>query len=167
MDYSQLFAIADRARAGSKPTGAEVAFVSETVPDALATYPDITLPRTVRHPAGFSVSGAPVGTFLRSALLHAGAKVFGKRYEGSDFYFGVERDLAFGIMRSHFHHGHPKGAHCCSQCTLAVLPVLEAGLIRYFDCAPLAENVRRVVTKGDWRFATAPNAKMAAWSLGA
>ena len=36
-------------------------------------------------------------------------------------------------MRSHFHHGYPKGVHCCVQCTLAVIPVLDAGAIRYFD----------------------------------
>ena len=48
----------------------------------------------------------------------------------------VERDLALGIMRSHFHHEYPKGTHCCVQCTLAVYPVLEAGAIRYFDCGP-------------------------------
>ena len=50
----------------------------------------------------------------------------------------MEKDLAFGIMRSHFHHGYPKGVHCCAQCTLAVIPVLEAGAIRYFDCRELS-----------------------------
>ena len=42
-------------------------------------YPRLKLPATVRYPAGFSVSGASVGTFLRSALLIAGQKALGRR----------------------------------------------------------------------------------------
>jgi hypothetical protein len=57
-----------------------------------------------------------------SALLIAGQKALGRRFGGAEFYERVEKDLAFGIMRSHFHHGYPKGAHCCVQCTLGVMP---------------------------------------------
>src|SRR5262249_8642844 len=92
-------------------------------------------------------------------------KVLGKRYEGSDFYEAVERDLAFGVMRSHFHHGYPKGTHCCQQCTLAVYPVLEAGALRYFECRELAADVRRLIEGKQWRSATAPNPKMLHWAL--
>ena len=91
---------------------------------------------------GFTVSGAPIGTFLRSALLIAGQKALGRRFANHGFFETVERDLALGVMRSHFHHEYPKGTHCCVRCTLAVYPVLEVGAIRYFDCAPLAEQVR-------------------------
>lgn len=165
MDYDRLWAVADRARTSARLTKDENAFVAETLPEELADFPDVAPPGTIRHPGGFSVAGRPVGTFMRSALLLAGAKALGRQFGGSAFYELVEKDLAFGIMRSNFHNGYPKGAHCCSQCTLAVLPVLEAGAIRYFDCGPLAKNVRRVIASGEWRFAKAPNAKMAAWSL--
>lgn len=140
-------------------------FVREVVPKELEAFPNLELPERVRHPAGFVLSGAPVGTFLRSGLLLAGQKVFGRRYEGSRFYQNVERDLAFGIMRSHFHHGYPKGAHCCVQCSLAVYPVLAAGAIRYFDCAELAEVLRQLIQGRKWRFAKPPNAQMVSWSL--
>src|SRR5262245_10644447 len=139
MDYERVFAVADRARSGQRLKPDDIALVRDVAPAELKAFPRITIPKSVRHPGGFSVSGAPVGTFLRTALLLAAQKVFGKRYEGSTFYEAVEKDLAFGIMRSHFHHGYPKGTHCCVQCTLAVYPALEAGAIRYFDCAELAD----------------------------
>ena len=50
--------------------------------------------------------------------------------------------------------------------TLAVYPVLEAGAIRYFDCAPLSEQVRPIVRTRQWRFARPVNAAMVHWSLG-
>ena len=124
------------------------------------------LPKTIRPPAGFSITGAPIRTFLKSALLLAGQKALGSRYGGSPFYERVEEDLAFGIMRSHFHHGYPKGTHCCVQCTLAVLPVLEADAIRYFDCAPLARDVRRLIEDGGWRFAKPANPGLTRRALG-
>jgi hypothetical protein len=165
MDYDKLWAVADRARAGRRLQSDESAFVRDAVPASLEFFPRLSLPKSIRHPAGFSVSGAPVGTFLRSALLLSAQKVFGKRYEGSEFYERVEKDRAFGIMRSHFHHGYPKGTHCCVQCTLAVYPVLEAGALRYFDCAELASDVRSLIEKRKWRFETPPNAKMLGWAL--
>jgi hypothetical protein len=77
----------------------------------------------------------------------------------------VEKDLAFGIMRSHFHHGYPKGTHCCVACTLAAYTVLEVGAIRYFDCAKLSEDVRRLVLEGRWRFAKPANPRMVSWAI--
>jgi hypothetical protein len=143
-----------------------VAFVRDAVPVDLETFPHLNLPKVVRHPAGFSISGAPVGTFLRSGLLIAGQKALGSRYGGSRFYEMVERDLAFGIMRSHFHHGYPKGTHCCVQCTLAVYPVLQAGAIRYFNCAELATQVLRLIEEGGWRFSRPAHPKLVRWALG-
>lgn len=165
MDYEELFAIADRARSGKRLTLEEVAFVRDFVPAKLESFPNLALPRSIGHPAGFSVTGAPVGTFLRSALLLAGQRVFGKRYEDSAFYSGVETDLAFGIMRSHFHRGFPRGAHCCVQCTLAVYPVLKADGIRYFDCATLAREVKRLIELREWRFGKPLNGNMVRWAL--
>ena len=108
-----------------------------------------------------------MGTFLRSALLIAGQKALGKRYGGAEFYERVERDLAtFGIMRSHFHHGYPKGVHCCVQCTLAVIPVLDAGAIRYFDCRELSRAVKLLVRQRKWRFAKRVDPRMVGWALG-
>ena len=141
-------------------------FLRDVVPTELESFPKLHLPNVIRHPGGFTVSGAPVGTFLRSALLVAGQKAFGKRFGGSEFYERVEKDLAFGIMRPHFRHGYPKGTHCCVQCTLAVLPVLEAGAIRYLDCATLSADVRQIVKQGRWRFAKPPNPRMLRWALG-
>jgi hypothetical protein len=165
MDHERLFALADSARARERFVPADTAFLRNDIPAALHAFPKMKLPKAVRHPGGFSVSGAPVGTFLRSALLLAGQKALGARYGDNDFYGRVESDLAMRIMRAHFHGDAPKGAFCCKQCTLAILPVLEANAIRYFDGRALAKDVRRMVHAGEWRFATPPNAKMLQWSL--
>ena len=69
------------------------------------------------------------------------------------------------IMRSHFHGAAPKGAYCCAQCTLGILPVLEANAIRYFECKPLAKDVRRMIDTKSWRFRSALNPKMLNWAL--
>jgi hypothetical protein len=102
VDYERLWTIADLARAGCRLTPDDNIFVREVAPKVLQAFPKLDLPKRARHPAGFAVSGAPVGTFLRSGLLLAGQKVFGRRYEGSRFYQDVEKDLAFGIMRRIF-----------------------------------------------------------------
>lgn len=166
MDFDLLWRVADRARSQRRLPSADVAFVRDVVPVELESFPLLSLPKTIQHPAGFSISGAPVGTFLRSALLIAGRKTLGNRYSSSPFYEAVERDLAFGIMRSHFHHGYPKGTHCCVQCTLAIYPVLEAGGIRYFDCAELAGSLRQLIREGGWRFSKPVHPKFVRWALG-
>jgi len=166
MDFDNLWAVADRARARTRLAPTDITFVRNVVPDQLDSFPKVKLPARIRHPAGFSISGASVGTFLRSALLIAGQKALGRRFRGSEFYEHVEKDLAFGIMRSHFHHGYPKGAHCCVQCTLAVIPVLDAGAIRYFDCRELSTAARRLVRQRQWRFARSADPRMVDWALG-
>ena len=158
MNLNPLFEIADRARGREPLTPKDKAFVQKTAPTEFNRFPRLALPPSVRHPAGFTVTGASVGTFVRSALLLAGQRVLGQRYAESDFYTTVERDL-------HFHHGYPKGTHCCTQCTLAVYPVLEAEAIRYFDCSPLAAAVRQVIERKQWRFATRPPQAMLEWAL--
>ena len=165
MDFDRLWNVADLARRAQQLSSADATFVRKTVPEALAAFPRVKVPAKIRHPAGFTVSGAPVGTFVRSALLLSGQKALGRRFGGATFYEDVERDLALWIMRSHFHHGYPKGTHCCTQCTLAVYPVLEAGAIRFFDCAALAAEVRSLIHNGEWRFATPPAPAMARWAL--
>ena len=166
MDFDTLWLVADRARRRSRLAPEDVSFVRDVAPEQLDSFPRLKLPTSVRHPAGFSISGASVGTFVRSALLVAGQKALGKRFGGSEFYELVERDLAFRIMRSHFHHGYPKGVHCCIQCTLAVIPVLEAGAIRYFDCRELSRSVERLVRTRQWRFAKPADPRMVRWALG-
>jgi len=109
VDLNHLFEVADKARAREKLTPKDVALVKKIAPEELVSGRKLPVPATVRHPAGFTLTGAPVGTFARSALLLAGGRVLGQRYGESAFYTGVERDLAFGIMRSHFHNGYPKG----------------------------------------------------------
>jgi hypothetical protein len=165
MDHEHLFEVAGTARSGGKLAAADAAFIRNEMPRQLADFPHMKLPKMVRHPGGFSVSGAPVGTFVRGALLLAGKKALGARYGGSAFYERVESDLAMRIMRSHFQGDDPKGAYCCRQCTLAILPVLEANAIRWFDGHALAHDVRRMISAGEWRFSTAPNKSMLAWAL--
>src|SRR5262245_5326692 len=165
MDLDRIWTVAERARAGRQLVSDDQVFLNEVVPRELESFPKMELPKTIKHPGGFSVSGASVGTFLRSALLLAGQKAFGRRFGGSAFYEKVERDLAFGIMRSYFHHGYPKGTHCCAPCTLAVYTTLEAGAIRYFDCGQLSHEVRWLITEGRWRFVNPPNAAMLRWAL--
>jgi hypothetical protein len=166
VSLDRLWIVAERARARGPLSSDDVGFVREALPSALESFPKVKPPKTIHHPGGFTVSGAPVGTFLRAALLIAGQKALGRRFAGHAFFENVERDLALGIMRSHFHHGYPKGTHCCVQCTLAVYPVLEAGAIRYFECAPLSAQLRQIVRKRQWRFARPVNAAMMRWSLG-
>ena len=166
MDLHTLWLVADRARARSRLAPPDVSFVRTMAPHQLESFPKLKLPASVRHPAGFSISGAPVGTFVRAALLVAGQKALGRRFGGSEFYERVEQDLALRIMRSHFHHGYPKGVHCCVQCTLAVIPVLDAGAIRYFDCRELSRSVRRIVRQRRWRFAKPADSRMVSWALG-
>jgi hypothetical protein len=165
MDYDRLFDVAETARSRGRLAPSDAAFLKKQVPAALQDFPKGRLPRSIRHPGGFTVSGAPVGTFMRGALLLAGQKAFGSRYGGLEFYERVETDFAMHIMRAHFHGGAPKGAYCCKQCTLAVLPVLEANAIRYFDGRRLARDVRRMIHAGEWRFSTPANANMLKWSL--
>jgi hypothetical protein len=165
-NFDRLWVVAERARARGPLSPDDIEFAVDSLPAALESFPLIKLPKTIRHPGGFTVSGAPVGTFLKSALLIAGQKALGRRYAGHSFFERVERDLALDVMRSHFHHGYPKGTHCCVQCTLAVYPVLEAGAIRFFDCALLSDQVRQIIRKRQWRFARPVNATMVQWSLG-
>jgi len=166
MDLDTLWVVANRARTIPRLAPADLSFVRDVAPRQLDAFPRLKLPTSIRHPAGFSISGASVGTFLRAALLVAGQKALGKRFGGSEFYERVEKDLAFGIMRSHFHHGYPKGAHCCVQCTLAVIPVLDAGAIRYFQCGELSRAVRQLVRQRQWRFAKSADPRIVAWALG-
>lgn len=166
MTFDRLWALADLARTRGRLSSEDLDFVRDTLPVEFASFPNLELPKRIRHPAGFSISGAPVGTFVQCALLLAGQKALGRRFNGAEFYERLGKDLAFGIMRSHFHHGYPKGTHCCAQCTLAVYPVLEAGAIRYFNSRKLANSVRRLVEEEKWRFSHSTNAKMVQWSLG-
>ena len=80
MDYERLFAVADAARTKKKLPAGDTAFVKTKIPKDMAEYPKWKRPAKIAHPAGFSVSGAPVGTFVRSALLLAGRKALGNRY---------------------------------------------------------------------------------------
>ena len=136
VNCERLWLVAERARARGSLSREDIAFVRDTLPAALNSFPEIQLPKTIRHPGGFTVSGAPIGTFLRSALLIAGQKALGRRFANHSFFETVERDLALGVMRSHFHHEYPKGTHCCVRCTLAVYPVLEAGSDSVFRLRP-------------------------------
>src|SRR6186997_593075 len=101
MDLDTLWAVAERARERPRLTPNDLSFIRDVAPRQLESFPRLALPTSIRHPAGFSISGASVGTFLRSALLIAGQKALGKRFGGAEFYERVEKDLAFGIMRSH------------------------------------------------------------------
>jgi hypothetical protein len=166
MDLDQLWRVAELSRGRKRLSPEDAVLVREVFPEELAGFPKLELPRRVRHPTGFSISGTPVRTFTSCALLLSGKRVLGRRYDNVEFYERVEKDLAFHIMRAHFHHGYPKGAYCCVQCTLAVLPVLDAQAIRWFDCRELHESVRGIVERGEWRFSKPAKPKMVNWALG-
>jgi hypothetical protein len=166
MDYDRLWIVGEQVRHGGRLSAEEKDFISEVVPRELARFPRIGFPRRIRHPAGFSLSGAPVGTLLRCVLVLSAQRVLGPRYYArSEFYERVASALAFGIMRSHFHHGFPKGTHCCAQCSLAVYPVLKAGALRWFDGPSLARSVRQLIMAKQWRFSASTNPQMVAWAL--
>ena len=42
---------------------------------------------------------------------------------------------------------------------------LESGAIRYFDCKTLADDVKRLIESGAWRFAKSPSEKVVRWAL--
>ena len=96
MDLHTLWLVADRARARSRLAPPDVSFVRTVAPRQLESFPKLKLPASARHPAGFPISGAPVGTFVRAALLVAGQKALGRRFGGSEFYERVEQDLGLG-----------------------------------------------------------------------
>ena len=77
MDFDTLWLVADRARERPRLIPKDVAFIRDVAPDQLESFPRLELPTSIRHPAGFSISGASVGTFVRSALLIAGQRVLG------------------------------------------------------------------------------------------
>jgi hypothetical protein len=108
IDLDTLWEVADQARGRARLSSSEVKFVRDIAPSQLDSFPRLKLPKSIRHPASFSVSGASAGTFVRSALLVAGQKALGRRFGGHEFCERVEKDLAFGIMRSHFHNGYPR-----------------------------------------------------------
>jgi hypothetical protein len=167
MDYERLFTLADSARAGQRLRAGDLTFLSVDIPAAREGVPwHVKLPKRVRHPAGFVISGAPVRTFTRCALLLAGKNAFGKRYEKSLFYQQTEADLALSIASAYFNDKAPKGAFCCKQCTLAVHTVLEANAIHHFDGPTLAKGIRKIIRNGEWRFSTPSNPKMLEWALG-
>lgn len=164
MDWERLFLTAERARHARVPAPDE-AFVRDAIPAALSDFPDMSLPRRIKHPGGFAVSGRPVGTFARTALLVAGTRVFGPRYKGAPFYERIETDLALGIMRSNFNLGYPKGTFCCQTCTLAILPALAVNAIRHFDCGELRDSVEALIQRRMWRFTSSPNKRLLSWAL--
>src|SRR5262245_22513167 len=100
MHLDAVWEVADRARTERRLSAQDIALVRKVFPAELDAFPKLVLPKSIRHPGGFTVSGAPVGTFLRSSLLLAAQKALGDRFSGMPFYERVERDLAFGIMRS-------------------------------------------------------------------
>lgn len=168
MDYELLWNVSDRARRGERLAIADVKFIRDEVPRDLSAFPRLTPPKKFKHPAGFSLSGAPVHSFLRCALVLGARRALGPKYARiSEFYERVETDLAMRIMRSNFHAGDPKGTYCCAQCTLAVYPVLQAGAIRWFDGPSLARAVRRLIEAEQWAFRSSKNGRMLAWALGA
>jgi hypothetical protein len=69
---------------GSIPTGLTIGFcevvvgrsefVREIVPREREAFPDLNLSKRVRHPAGFAVLDAPIGTFLPTGLLAKGTQ---------------------------------------------------------------------------------------------
>ncbi len=66
MDFNVLWQVAERARSQQRLAPNDVGFLYEVVPVELASFPRVNLPKVIKHPAGFSISGAPVGTFFEA-----------------------------------------------------------------------------------------------------
>src|SRR4051812_42142546 len=60
MDLDTLWAVADRARERPRLIPEDVNFIRDVAPDQLESFPRLQLPTRIRHPAGFSISGASV-----------------------------------------------------------------------------------------------------------
>ena len=166
MDYDRLWAIAEATRDKKRLSQEDRRYVIEDLPRQFSHYPDLRAPGRIRHPAGFSVSGAQARTLLRSALLLAARGAAGIDYHReSRFYGSIETDLALRIALSAFRHDDPRGAYCCPACTLAVLPLYECRAIHWFDCRELEGAVRTIVSSRAWRFAARIDARMVNWAL--
>jgi hypothetical protein len=73
--FDTLWVVADRARARPRLAPNDVSFVRDVAPDRLDSFPKLELPTSIRHPAGFSISGASVGTFLSQRPAHSRAEM--------------------------------------------------------------------------------------------
>ena len=166
MDYERLLKIGDQCRFPIRLSSQDKVFICETVPEELHTFPNFKYPSHLKHPGGFTISGAVVRSFIKCALVLAGRRALGVQYyRQSEFYDHVARELTLGMTLSHFHHSDPKGAYCCAQCTLALYPVLKAGALRWVNCIQLASAVRSLIEDRKWRFTTSTNPRMITWSL--
>ena len=58
-NVDRLWVVAERARARAPLSRDDIAFVRDTLPVGLESFPRINLPKTIHHPGGFTVSGAP------------------------------------------------------------------------------------------------------------
>jgi hypothetical protein len=167
MNWEQLWQVAEQSRARAKLSAGDRRWVSEDLPRVFAAFPRLEVPNRVRHPAGFSVTGASVRSLVRSALLLAARGALGPHYHRESAFFAqVETDLALRISLSVFRHGDPPGAYCCPTCTLAVLPLFERRAIHWFDCRPLESNVRALIARRGWRFRAKVDPRMIDWALG-
>jgi hypothetical protein len=168
LDYERIMAVGDRARRRKPLDRAALDFVVREEAGSLDEILGRKHIARLRHPAGFTISGAVVRTFVSASLVLAGRHALGRDFAKKSAYFeAIARDIAFGVMRSHFVHGDPKGAYCCPQCTLAVYPLYEARALPWLGGPELAEDVRTLVRERGWRFSCAPRPAMEAWSLGA
>jgi hypothetical protein len=59
MDYGRLFKVAESVRSGQRLLAEDTNFIREEIPIDLPAFPQIKPPKSIRHPGGFSVSGAP------------------------------------------------------------------------------------------------------------
>lgn len=166
MDYERILRIGDLARFRVKLSPDDQEFIRDRVPLEMQALPGASYPRRIRHPAGFTISGAVVRTFVKCALVLSAQRVLGRQYyKASDFYDRAASELMLGMTLTHFQYGAPKGAYCCAQCTLAFLPVLEARALRWINCPQLASAVKVLIRRRQWRFSSSTNPRMISWSL--
>lgn len=166
MIFEKILEIGDRARWRARLPADDRLFLREEIPREMAAFPSIIYPPRMRHPGGFTISGAVVRTFVKAALVLGARRAFGRRFDAEvEFYDRVARDLTLGMALSHFRHGDPKGAYCCAHCTLAIYPVLQARALRLVDCGQLSEAVRGLIESRGWRFSRATSPKVIQWSL--
>ena len=60
LNYERLWVVAELARARGSLSRDDVAFVRDTLPAALDSFPRIKPPKTIRHPGGFTARARPL-----------------------------------------------------------------------------------------------------------
>lgn len=168
LDLEKLRDYMDRAHLPKMVSVAEKAELRETLPLFVSSITPQSVPKSVKLPAGGSVTSGTRMTAVRSFSLLLARRAFGKTYYKVDPSFeALAREVLFGVMRHHYMHDAPKGLFCCATCSLSLLPLYAADSFRYIDCREAEANVREALETGTELFRSGYPKPYAEWSLAA